>query len=493
MTTSALGSALSGLRLAQKALDVTSSNIANASVEGYTRKTLHQESIITGGVGVGVRFGEIQRYVDQSVMRDYRTQLGSTSSLATREGYLSRIMELHGSSESETNISAQLGKLYNGFVAMSADPESSSLYGTTLAQARQVAKTFNDSHTQLVNMRNEVQTEIKAEIDELNRLLGQIAEMNIKIKGAYVVGKSTAAMEDLRDEAVKQVAQQMNVTYFTDGDGVLVLQTSQGQVLADTEARKVDFQHTLLSPVSQYPQDISGIILQLNGADTVDLTTTSPGGRLGALLDLRDRDLIGYMTQLDELAHKTMLRFEEQGLALFTDGAGIVPVNNPGSYVGVAGSIMINPVVANNPQALQQGTTGVPINIGSNEVIMNIVNYTFGRTKDAAGTPHTPFNTVALGAYHNINVSFLGDPSSSIVEFSSAVLDNQAKDYTILKKSLETENAYLQEIQTRYLDASAVNSDEELARMIELQKSYSSNAKMIGTLEELFRDLLNAI
>ncbi|MCK5556638.1 MAG: hypothetical protein KAI76_10400, partial [Alphaproteobacteria bacterium] len=42
--TIALDAALSGLRIAQQALDVTSTNISNASTPGYTRKILPQES-----------------------------------------------------------------------------------------------------------------------------------------------------------------------------------------------------------------------------------------------------------------------------------------------------------------------------------------------------------------------------------------------------------------------------------------------------------------
>lgn len=493
MTTSALGSALSGLRLAQKAMDVTSLNLASASIEGYTKKTLTQQSVIAGGVGVGVRYGEIQRYVDQAVQRDYRNQLGTQSYLSTREGFLSRLLAVHGSTENESNINSQMGRLYNNFVALSAEPDSPSHQAKVVSQAQQTARAFNTYHTQLLQMRNDIQTQLKTEVQQLNGTLQEISELNVRIKQDAVMGRSTAALEDLRDVAVKKVAEQLDVSYFIDGDGVLVLQSSQGQVLADTEARPVSFEHTLLNPSSQYPDSASGIILKLSGNESVDLAASSPGGRIGGLLSLRDKELPSYMTQLDELAHKTMMRFEEQGLTLFTDSNGLVPNNVPSAYVGLAGSMQVNALVANDPSLVQRGTTGVPLNSGSNTIIMNVVNYTFGRTKDASGTPHTAFNTSNLGAYGTINIDILGDPDATLLQFAGAVLDNQAKDYDIAKSSLETETAYLNEVQTRLLEGSAVNSDEELGRMIEIQKAYSANAKMIGALDELFRDLLNAI
>jgi len=49
-----LDAALSGLRVAQQALDVASRNVSNAATPGYTRKILPQESLVVTGIGLGV-------------------------------------------------------------------------------------------------------------------------------------------------------------------------------------------------------------------------------------------------------------------------------------------------------------------------------------------------------------------------------------------------------------------------------------------------------
>src|SRR4051812_25856631 len=97
MTTTALNSAVSGLRIAQKSIDVTANNISNANTDGYTKKLLPQSALIAGGVGVGVRAGEIMRNVDDALQRDLRTQLGVQSFQQTRESYLSRVIGINGS------------------------------------------------------------------------------------------------------------------------------------------------------------------------------------------------------------------------------------------------------------------------------------------------------------------------------------------------------------------------------------------------------------
>jgi len=73
-TTLSLDSALSGLKAAQRTLDTISNNIANAQTAGFTRKILPQETLVVGGVGMGVQLGAVMRSVDMSLLRDLMKQ-----------------------------------------------------------------------------------------------------------------------------------------------------------------------------------------------------------------------------------------------------------------------------------------------------------------------------------------------------------------------------------------------------------------------------------
>lgn len=493
MSTSAINTALSGLRAAQKALDVTASNVANAGVEGYTKKSLPVSSQVAGGVGIGVRYGEVQRYVDQYIQRDYRTQLGVQSYYTTRESYLSRILALHGATDDENNISAQLAKLQQGFVSLSGSPDSAAIQSGILAQAGTVAKTMNHLSEQLLTARNQAEMALKGEVDSLNTTLQQIATLNNKIQTVNNVTQSVAYLEDQRDMLVKQVAEQLDISYYIDGSNVLVLQTKGGAVLADHQAREVQFDGGALTYTSAYPETLSGVVLLADQSGSVDLAATNAGGKIGALIELRDKDIPTQQAQLDELAHKLMLRFDQQGLRLFTDGTGAIPGNSANQYVGLAHQIRVNQSVLNDMTLLQKGTSGPAISAGSNEVINRIVDFTFGRYQDASNTPHTAFNTTGHGVNYAISFSVLNDPNASLLQFSNAMLDTQASVYNSVKSSMENESQYTSEVQKRLLEGSAVNTDEEMGRMIEFQKAYSANAKVISALDELFRDLLNAI
>ena len=494
MSTSAITSALSGLQLAQKGLDLTATNIANAQTDGYTRKTLPQESIVIGNNGVGVRSGEIQRFVDQSLMRDYRTQIGVEAGLTVRESYLSRIQSFHGSSDQATNISAKLAGLANSFTTLSATPDSATARQAVVDQATNFASGVNKYANFLLQLRTETNGAIGDEVKTINTTLSSIADYNKRIQQMKFVGSSTATLEDQRDVQLKALSQSLDISYFEDGNGALVVQTKSGQPLADTTARQFNFDANGMTYASSYPDSLSGVVVN-DATGSFDLAKSAgqTGGRLGSLLALRDQDLPSYMGQIDELAQKVAQRFDEQGVRLFTDTAGAVPANTQNQYVGFAQTIQVNKNVANDASLVQSGTTGAYVDPASTTILDKVINYTFGKTKDAAGTPQDPFNLTNNGPGGTVSFAGLVNGNASLDEYTRSMLGQQAQTYSDTNTQLTTEKSYTQEVQKRLLDGSSVNTDEEMAKLIDLQKNYTASAKMITTLNDLFKELMNVL
>ena len=66
--TLAIQSAVSGLQSTQRALQVTSENIANVNTDGYSRKDVSFSQTTLAGVGVGVEIAAITRTVDEFLL-----------------------------------------------------------------------------------------------------------------------------------------------------------------------------------------------------------------------------------------------------------------------------------------------------------------------------------------------------------------------------------------------------------------------------------------
>ncbi|GJL85722.1 MAG: hypothetical protein DHS20C02_14970 [Micavibrio sp.] len=388
-----LDAALSGLRVSQQQIGVISNNIANVSTPGYTRKILPQSSQAIEGVTIGVIGETIIRQVDLNLQRDLWTQISSVGELNVQQAYLSRIEQFHGPPDRELSIAAEISRLQDSFVALADSPEDSFLLAATVNQATDTANKFNDLSNLITTLRNDAQADIQSTVTRVNSLLNQIADLNKQVQVNNNTGRTTAILEDQRDEAIKELTGLIDISFFKRGDGVLVVQTNLGVQLADERVTPLTFDPSPVSAVSYYPDSVAGIFVgdPASNPAAVDITTSFPGGRLGGLIELRDSIFPKQMAQLDELAHKMALRFEAQGLRLFTDASGAVPADtapDPSagppptavSYIGFSATIQVNDAIIIDSSLLQQGTvaTDASVQPGSSEVIRRILEFTFG-------------------------------------------------------------------------------------------------------------------
>ncbi len=391
MGISSLATALSGLQVNQQQIDVISNNIANAGTEGYTRKILPQSTQAVQGRSIGVVGETIIRNVDLRLERDLWTQVSSTSLFNTQETYLSRVDQFHGAPSANISVAAEVSKLQDAFAALANSPDDQFLIADVVDQAQDTADKINNLGDFYTTLRNDAQDQAAVVIQSINDLLDQIAELNSQIRFSNISGASaTATTEDLRDQAVKELSELMEVSVFPRSDGVLVIQTLEGVELASVTASELFFRPTPLSPANAYPDTAAGIFVgdPFEDANAIDITQRELGGQLGGLITVRDVTFPKQTAQLDELAHKLALRFEAQGLRLFTDQTGSVPVDTPPdpstdpptpvAYVGFSSLIQVNSLVVNDRSLIQTGTEGGTLQAGANDVIRRVIEFTFG-------------------------------------------------------------------------------------------------------------------
>jgi len=390
MGITSLDAALTGLRISQQQINVISTNVANVGTPGYSRKLLPQSSQAIQGTTVGVLSETIIRNVDLNLSRDLWTQTSAVGFLDVQESYLNRIMQFHGPPDQELSVAAEIARLRDSFSALADRPEDAFLQANTLNDAQDAANKINDLSALITTSRNDVQDEIQTTINRINDLLVQISELNDQVQDNLNLGRTTALYEDQRDQAIQELSGLIDVSFFPRGDGVLVVQTSRGVELASERAEQLTFSRTSVSALSFYPDSINGIFVgDLDeNLQAPDITEQEVGGKLGGLIDLRDTTFPKQMAQLDELAHKMALRMEAQGLRLFTDASGVVPLDTAPdptagppattvSYVGFSAVIQVNENIVNDTTLLRDGTYGATLDTGSNEVIRRVLDFGF--------------------------------------------------------------------------------------------------------------------
>lgn len=382
-TINPLDAALSGLKISQQRLNLTSTNIANADTPGYSKQILPQETIAVEGVAVGVRGGNVTRVVNEVLYNDLLAQTSIVSSLDVQNSYIDQVTLFHGPPEAEISVSAELNKLQENFSVLATNPEDEPLLEQTVRQAERYAQKTRDFADLIDRLRAETEVEISAAVDDVNNLLEQIGQLNVMIASNYNADQSTSGLEDKRDYAMEQLAEYIDLSSFKRTDGTLVVQTKQGELLADEQGRSLYFDPSNTAVGAYYPDSLNG--LMINNVDPnlgTDLTERISQGKLAGLFKLRDEILPSYTAQIDELSQKIANRFETQGLTLFTNNAGTVPANiaapNAVDYYGFSSDFQVNEQILADYTLLRSGTTGNTVPAGSGEIFDKILDYAFG-------------------------------------------------------------------------------------------------------------------
>lgn len=297
--TISLYSALASLQATQAAFQVTSNNIANANTEGYTKKTTSQSTQIVDGQAAGVSITAIERNVDASLVRQIREQLSKVAGLEVNESYYARMQQLFGTLGNNGSLSHTITELGQALDALATTPESAGARGEVINLARRMTSQLQFMSTEVQRMRLDADADISAAIGRINGQMASINELNNQIANARALGQSTADLEDNRDLALNELSRDLNIRYFERSDGRVSVFTDTGRQLIDNNV--IQLVHTPVSQINAeitYPNGIGPISLGAGGAD---LTNELSGGRLPALINLRDERLVDLQAELDRV------------------------------------------------------------------------------------------------------------------------------------------------------------------------------------------------
>ena len=315
-----LSTALSGLMANQASLSVTANNIANATTEGYTHKTANRQSRLIDGQGAGVQTTSITRTVNQFLLRDLRDQLSLLGKFTVEEQFYNNMENLFGQPDSNSSVAATLTNLGNVLEALAVSPDSSNTQINVVNAASDLTQQINDMAKTVQDLRNEANIAIGAEVKEINTLLANIAELNSSIARNKALGFNFGDLADQRDTSIADLAERIDITYFTRDNGKIVVFSASGRTLVDiTPSTFAYTPASSMSSTTSYPNNgIDGITLDGN-----DITTDITGGKLKALIDLRDTTLPDLNAQFNTLA--AVVR--DQLNAIHNDGAAYPPPN----------------------------------------------------------------------------------------------------------------------------------------------------------------------
>ncbi len=295
--------AYSALMTTQVQMRVTSSNIANADTDGYTRKIANQAATVLAGVGTGTTIVGISSTLDKLLLKSLMAAASELGAADTTASYTDRLQSLLGSTDGAgTSIASTIADLEAALLELAETPESESLQSVVVDTLDALAAQLRETSDGIQDLRADADDEIETKVQDVNAALRQIDELNDQIGRAAALGQSTADLEDQRNQAIESIASLMDVNYFVNSNGQMQIYTSSGLALLTGSVHELAYESAgVVNAGTAYsatpPSGFDAI-----SVDGKDITSHIKSGTIGALIDLRDKVLPAAQAELDELA-----------------------------------------------------------------------------------------------------------------------------------------------------------------------------------------------
>jgi flagellar hook-associated protein 1 FlgK len=212
-----------GMSAQQKALDVTTHNVANANTEGYSRQRATMETttpfgmpsmnnaIGVGQLGTGVQVSSIVRIRDSFLDYQVRTENGTMGLNVGREKFLSEVESIMNE-PSDSGVSSLLDEMFNSWQSLAGSPESSNTRTVVAEQSRALTDELNNTYNQLLNIKGNSQEVIKQSVVDVNNMLDQINVLNQQVISVKVGGNEPNDLMDKRDLLIDDLSVKFGIT-----------------------------------------------------------------------------------------------------------------------------------------------------------------------------------------------------------------------------------------------------------------------------------------
>ena len=544
MTASA-ASSMTSLMAFKRAIDVHSQNVAGVNTEGYVRRTVSLSPGTLLESGSGSQGGRedtvvIRRQVDEFLVDQARVT-GSNAErariVAEKAGQLKGLLSADSASLQDSLVS-----LRDGFDGLASQPTSAYARDTLMSRLESTISRLLDLDDRIRLYEGEIDSRISSEVDTLNALTKQVADLNRKIASGSVENSSAnSTLLDMRDRAVDRIAQKVSVRVLPGINGALSVSTKSGVSLVDGLDSA-----TLTTIPDPYQRDRLMVAL-VTDSKINEISDQFGGGTIGGLLETRSTLIDPSRNQLGRVAAGLAMLLNDQNKEGMTPtgtaGTNIVTIGGPlvMARSGNTGTATINASIDNvkkltagdylvertgtnwvvrRSDTLEAvattgaGTAASPIKFEGLSLVMsgtpaNADRFLIRPTRDAVtGLALTTTNSQAIAAAKAGSGAGSGDNTNALAMarlFDDNVFDDSQRSLRGIAERLtgrvagiadssatsaEVQTLAAEEAQSARANMSSVNLDEEAAELLRFQQAYQAAAQVMRMSNQLFDSLL---
>lgn len=448
----------------QYSIQVASNNIANVNTKGYCRQVadLREGALVPaefGLLGTGVTVAGFITYYDkflETAIANRNTNLEQQNTEAT---YFSRVETILN--EDNSHLATRITDFFNSWHDLSADPTNYARRSSVATKGENLARTINNLYNDLNTLQRELDNQVESELAEINRITSAIADLNEKI---IALGSASGAEEadyvNQRNQLVKELSGKTNVNSFEDQFGALTVMTGGSTLVEGTTSWRLQ---STQNPVTGF----RNVAWQNDSGNLVDITDRIGGGKLKALLDMRDQYIgNGFIEDLNELADTIITEVNSLHIAGYNQN-------------GTTGITFFREITGDFARDMD-------LSQSIKDDVANIA------AADAPGEPSG--NDIALQIASLIDQSLtIGSQTTTMTTYISTMMSNVGELTKNAQELSEQQQAAMTIMEKQRESASGVSIDEEMSNLMKYQYAYQAAARLITVADEMFEDLLGVI
>lgn len=298
---SVLGIGTRGLMASQLGMDITGQNIANADVEGYSRKRLNMAAAyrrdeIYGQMGFGVEVINIERlrdeYIDQQI-RSQNKQVGYYEEI----DHTLEVVENILTEPSDTGIINYIDQFFDSWENLANNPADIAARTMVRTNGEILTNTFHNVSSELRDLRRTRNDEIRNKVEQVNELAAEIFNLNQEIAAVENKNQNANDSRDRRDLILKNLSKIIDIQVIENDLGQVTVSTSGNIIVSPVDVQELEITTTTFT----FPDgtNYSDIGVRFSKSKRQYIPT---GGEIKGLFDSRDIYIPEYENWLDTLA-----------------------------------------------------------------------------------------------------------------------------------------------------------------------------------------------
>jgi flagellar hook-associated protein 1 FlgK len=461
----------SGMTTAKAGISTAGHNISNASTEGFSRQRAVSESQATNQIagtggpyhGQGAKLARIERINDGYLEKQLREGSKNLANSEEKQVFLNQIEDIFNEMNGD-GLNRLVARFFNDFRKLSTDPNNEAIRQAVRESSKAMVNDFRRISSEVEQIRNHIDNRVEGNMKEFGTIAKDLAELNNRIRIAEVQGNDANDLQDRRDLLLKKLSTFVDVTVTKDNHGMVNVDIrGVGPLVTGPNFETYHINRDKAQPDLGSIENSLQISRSSHGSQYV--TDHFKDGKLGALIEVRDKTVSSVLDKLDELAYSICSSVNEIHEKGFTSS-------------GMTGISFFEPVGGMNG-----ASSRISLSNHINDSVANIA------TALQPGAPGDNRNALAIANLQNIR--FMNSGRTTVDDFYNSIVSDIGVSTARNNEALTQNRSIITQLGKLRDQVSGVSIDEETTNLMQYQHAFDASAKVIKTADEMLDTILN--